>query len=103
MITVKNVTKEFAIPHEKTKTLFHKLSSVFRPAYEYERLFALRNVSFRVEAGEFVGVIGRNGSGKTTLLRILAGIYIPSSGHFKIDGEISPFLDIGVGFQGDFS
>jgi len=103
MITVQDITKEFAIPHEKTKTLFHKLSSVFRPAYEYEKLFALRNVSFRVEGGEFIGVIGRNGSGKTTLLRILAGIYYPTSGSYTINGEISPFLDIGVGFQGDFS
>jgi len=103
MIAVQNITKEFAIPHEKTKTLFHKLTSVFRPAYEYEKLFALRNVSFHVEGGEFVGVIGRNGSGKTTLLRILAGIYYPTSGSYTINGEISPFLDIGVGFQGDFS
>src|SRR5437588_12664627 len=103
MITAHNITKEFAIPHEKTKTLFHKLSSVFRPAYEYEKLFALRDVSFRVEEGDFVGVIGRNGCGKATLLRILAGVDYPSSGSYTINGKISPFLHIGIGFQGYIS
>ena len=103
MIRVEHLTKEFRIPHEKTKTLFHKLSSVFRSAYEYEKLYAVSDVSFRVEKGEFVGVLGRNGSGKTTLLRMLAGIYTPSLGSYAIDGGVSSFLDIGIGFQGDFS
>jgi lipopolysaccharide transport system ATP-binding protein len=103
MITVADITKEFRIPHEKTKTLFHKLSSVFRQSYDYEVLFALRQVSFTVREGEFVGIVGRNGSGKTTLLRILAGIYRPTSGTFVLGAPVSPFLDIGVGFQGDFS
>jgi ABC-type polysaccharide/polyol phosphate transport system ATPase subunit len=103
MISVNHLTKEFRIPHEKTKTLFHKLSSVFRTSYEYEKLLAVRDLSFDISEGEFVGIIGRNGSGKTTLLRILAGIYKPSRGTFAIDGDVSPFLDIGIGFQGDFS
>ncbi len=103
MITVTGLSKQFRIPHEKTKTLFHKLSSVFRQSYDYETLFALQGVSFTVREGEFVGVVGRNGSGKTTLLRILAGIYRQSEGSFSLEAPVAPFLDIGVGFQGDFS
>ena len=71
MITVKNITKVFRVPHERTKTLFHKLTSIFRPAYEYEKFYALRDVSFTVKQGEFLGVVGRNGSGKTTLAQNL--------------------------------
>ncbi len=103
MIEVEDISKEFRIPHEKTKTLFHKLSSVFRQSYDYETLYAVRNATFSVGEGEFVGIVGRNGSGKTTLLRILAGIYRPTSGNYRLNAEVAPFLDIGVGFQGDFS
>jgi lipopolysaccharide transport system ATP-binding protein len=99
MITVRNVTKIFEVPHERTKTLFHKLTSVFHPSYEYEQFYALRNVSIDVKKGEFVGVMGRNGSGKTTLLRIIAGVYKPTTGECDVRDEISPFLEIGVGFQ----
>lgn len=103
MVTVENVTKVFQIPHERTKTLFHKLTSIFRSTYNYEKFFALRDVSFQIEKSEFIGIIGRNGSGKTTLLRIIAGIYKPTSGQVHVKDEVTPFLEIGLGFQGDFT
>lgn len=103
MVTVENVTKIFQIPHERTKTLFHKLTNIFSSAYNYEKFFALNDVTFQIEKSEFIGIIGRNGSGKTTLLRIIAGIYQPTSGTITINEDITPFLEIGVGFQGDFT
>ncbi|MBA4318898.1 MAG: ATP-binding protein [Flavobacterium sp.] len=103
MVTVERITKVFQIPHERTKTLFHQLTSIFRSTYNYEEFFALRDVSFQIERSEFLGIIGRNGSGKTTLLRILAGIYQPTSGRVKVEEEVTPFLEIGLGFQGDFA
>jgi lipopolysaccharide transport system ATP-binding protein len=103
MIRVDQVTKIFQIPHERTKTLFHKLTSLLHSSYSYEKFYALREVSFRVQQNEFLGIIGRNGSGKTTLLRIIAGIYKPTSGNVLVKAEITPFLEIGVGFQGDFT
>lgn len=103
MVTVENVTKVFQIPHERTKTLFHKLTNIFSSTYIYEKFYALRDVSFQIGKSEFIGIIGRNGSGKTTLLRIIAGIYQPTSGNVDMKEEITPFLEIGVGFQGDFT
>ena len=56
-------------------------------------------MTFSVEQGEFFGVIGPNGSGKSTLLRILAGIYVPDSGRVTVNGLLSPFIELGVGFN----
>ena len=60
--------------------------------------YALKDVTFNVEAGETLGIIGRNGSGKTTLLRILSGIMRPSSGHFEVDGRFTSLISLGAGF-----
>ena len=65
----------------------------------YERNDALKDVSFSVDSGEFFGIFGPNGSGKSTLLRILAGIYIPDSGRVHVNGLLSPFIELGVGFN----
>jgi len=64
-------------------------------------LVALDNVSFTVQKGEILGIIGLNGSGKTTLLRIIAGVYKPDSGTVQVNGTLSPLMQIGAGFQGD--
>jgi ABC-type polysaccharide/polyol phosphate transport system ATPase subunit len=103
MISVVNISKKFKIPHERSKTLFHKLTGVFKSQYLYEEFFALNEITFKINGGEFLGIIGRNGSGKTTLLRIIAGIYRPTTGTVTVEDEITPFLELGIGFQGDFS
>jgi ABC-type polysaccharide/polyol phosphate transport system ATPase subunit len=64
---------------------------------------ALSDVSFRVEHGQMLGVVGHNGSGKTTLLRILAGVYRPDSGQVELDGRITPLLSLGAGFHPDLT
>jgi ABC-type polysaccharide/polyol phosphate transport system ATPase subunit len=66
-------------------------------------IWALRDVSFEVEPGEAVGLIGRNGSGKTTLLRLIAGIFGPTSGSLSVSGEVGALLGIGAGFHPDFT
>jgi ABC-type polysaccharide/polyol phosphate transport system ATPase subunit len=101
-IEVSGVSKTFWIPHEqraRMKEYFaHPLKRV-----EYERNDALRDVTFSVAEGEFFGVVGPNGSGKSTLLKLLAGIYRPDAGTVRVRGRLSPFIELGVGFNPEFS
>jgi len=103
MIRLENVSKVFALPHERKKTLFHFATSVFGKQYDYEPLYGLRDVNLHVRDGEFLGIIGKNGSGKSTLLKVISGIYPPSSGKVDVADEIFPMLDLGVGFQPEFT
>ncbi|CAJ35695.1 ABC transporter ATP-binding protein [Methanocella arvoryzae] len=101
-IVVRNVSKEFVIPHEKRTTLFENIKGIFSPP-SYEKFTALKNVDFVVERGESVGIIGDNGSGKSTLLKIIAKILRPTTGSVEVNGKITPFLELGVGFQPDLT
>ncbi|MFA4817327.1 MAG: ABC transporter ATP-binding protein [Parcubacteria group bacterium] len=101
-IKVENLSKTFRIPHEKISSLRGAFVGAFRKK-TYEEFKALDDVSFEVKKGEFFGIIGRNGSGKSTLLKILAGIYQTDHGSVKIDGLISPFLELGIGFNPELS
>ena len=69
----------------------------------FKRFFALKDVSLRVEAGETVGIVGRNGSGKSTLLQLVAGILTPTSGTVTVSGRVAALLELGAGFNPDFS
>ena len=97
-IDVDRVSKTFRLPHERRTTLKEYFLHPLRPVrYEVQR--ALEDVSFRVEPGEFLGIIGPNGGGKSTLLKIIAGIYRADSGTVRVNGLLSPFIELGVGFN----
>jgi len=98
VIDLRGVSKVFSIPHQKRKTAFDRIFG--RGHYTFESFHALNEVSLRVEAGEFVGIVGRNGCGKSTLLRVVAGIYPPTTGTVRVDGAVAPILELGVGFNG---
>lgn len=104
-IEVNGLHKYFDLPHERVTTVKHKFVSIVRPFSPklIERQKVLNGVSFTVPKGEFFGVVGRNGSGKSTLLKLLAGIYTPTEGTIHTEGRIVPFIELGVGFNGDLS
>jgi ABC-type polysaccharide/polyol phosphate transport system ATPase subunit len=97
-IEVAGVSKSFRIPHEQRVFFKEYFMHPFRRT-TYERNDALKDITFTVDAGEFFGVFGPNGSGKSTLLRILAGIYVPDRGRVRVNGRLSPFIELGVGFN----
>ena len=69
----------------------------------YKEHYALNNVSFQVKKGETVGIIGTNGSGKSTILKIITGVLNPTQGEVVVDGRISALLELGAGFNGEYS
>jgi homopolymeric O-antigen transport system ATP-binding protein len=91
----------FRISPERPLTL--KEAIVRRRRVRPTEIWALRDVSFAVEPGESVGLIGRNGSGKTTLLRLIAGIFRPTSGSIAAGGTVGALLGLGAGFHPDFT
>lgn len=97
-ISVRDVSKSFKLPHEKHSGLKQAIIN-FRPGKKYEMQKVLSGVSFEVEKGDFFGIVGRNGSGKSTLLKLLAQIYTPNSGAITVNGSLTPFIELGVGFN----
>ena len=102
-IIVDNVSKKFRIPHEKKRTVFQNIVGLIKRQFAYEELWALKYVSFQVEKGEALGIIGRNGSGKSTLLKIMAKVLYPDSGSIRMNGKVASFLKLGVGFQSELT
>lgn len=104
-IVVNNLTKKFDISKLKKDTQFREAfvnfvkRSIFRNGESKEEILALKDVSFSVEKGEIVGIIGRNGAGKSTLLKILSKITYPTSGFIKIQGKVGSLLEVGTGFH----
>ena len=90
--------KTFRLPHDRPSTLKQRVLHPRRSRQATE-LHALEDVSFEVDDGEFLGIIGRNGSGKSTLLKCMAGIYRPNRGSLTVSRRVSPFIELGVGFN----
>lgn len=98
-IKVENVSKAFKLPHEKTNSVKSAVVNFYRSERTFEKQQVLNNVSFEIKKGEFFGIVGRNGSGKSTLLKLIAGIYSPDQGAIVINGRLTPFIELGVGFN----
>lgn len=102
MVEVEHLSKTFKIPHERRTTVFETLTGALRQN-DYEIFNVLEDVTFSVGKGECVGIIGENGSGKSTLLKVIAKIIRPSKGKVVVRGRMTPFLELGVGFQSDLT
>jgi ABC-type polysaccharide/polyol phosphate transport system ATPase subunit len=101
-VSLSHVSKAFRLPHEQYHTLKERALHPFRTQH-FDLLRAVQDVSVDIAPGEFFGIVGRNGSGKSTLLKCLAGIYGIDSGHVSVQGRLSPFIELGVGFNPDLT
>ena len=100
-IQVENVTKIYKLYDKPIDRLKESLSLSHR---EYHRdFYALNGLSFHVEKGQTVGIIGTNGSGKSTILKIITGVLTPTTGRVEVDGKISALLELGAGFNMDYT
>lgn len=98
-IKVEHVSKTFKLPHEKVSSIKSAVVNFAGHKRTYEKQHVLNDISFEIKKGEFFGIVGRNGSGKSTLLKLLAGIYTPDKGHVQVNGKLTPFIELGVGFN----
>lgn len=98
-IRVQNVSKSFRLPHERHNSLKSLFVRGFRRKRTFEKQHVLEDISFEIKKGEFFGIVGRNGSGKSTLLKLLAQIYAPDKGGIHVNGKLTPFIELGVGFN----
>jgi ABC-type polysaccharide/polyol phosphate transport system ATPase subunit len=101
-IVVDRLSKHFKLPHQRYSTLKERALHPLR-SRTYETLRAVDDVSLEIAEGEFFGIVGRNGSGKSTLLKCLAGIYETTDGEATARGRVSPFIELGVGFNLDLT
>jgi ABC-type polysaccharide/polyol phosphate transport system ATPase subunit len=101
-VSVDHASKTFRIPHQQYHTLKERVLHPFR-SRTFDELGAVRDVTVEVQRGEFFGIIGRNGSGKSTLLKCIAGIYRIDQGEITVRGRLSPFIELGVGFNVDLT
>jgi lipopolysaccharide transport system ATP-binding protein len=101
ILEVQNISKKFLIQHQQLPYLSFrdKLSGLFSPKEATEEFWALRDISFDVQPGESIGIIGRNGAGKSTLLKILSRITPPTTGRITVRGRIASLLEVGTGFH----
>ncbi len=101
-VSIQGASKAFKLHHRQYHTLKERALHPFQ-ARTYDLLQAVDNVSVDIAQGEFFGIIGRNGSGKSTLLKCLAGIYGIDAGRMDVRGRLSPFIELGVGFNVDLT
>jgi len=99
VIIVKNLYKSFKLPHEQHNGFKQFIINFAKRKKGYEVQRVLNDINFDVKKGEFFGIVGRNGSGKSTLLKLLAGIYTPDKGLIQVNGSLTPFIELGVGFN----
>jgi ABC-type polysaccharide/polyol phosphate transport system ATPase subunit len=101
-IEVEALHKTFRVPRHRVHTLKERALHPLRRTV-YDEFHVLHGISFEIAEGEFFGIVGRNGSGKSTLLKCLAGIYSADSGTIRVAGRLSPFIELGVGFNPDLT
>mgnify|MGYP000681077121 CR=1 FL=1 len=103
IIEIQDISMRFRISNDRISSLKEFVTTALRGKLRYKEFEALKHITFTVNRGETVGIIGRNGSGKSTLLKIISGIMKPTEGKVTVCGNIVPMLELGSGFDMDLS
>ena len=105
MIKINNVGMKFNLGVEKDNSLKMIFIRMFdrKKRMKKSDFWALKNVTFQVDKGDVVGLIGSNGAGKSTLLKVVSGVMKPTEGIVEVNGAISPMIELGAGFDGDLT
>ena len=102
-IIVDNVSMKFNLSKEKVDSLKDYIIKSIKKEIKYNEFWALKNVSFTVEKGDRVGILGLNGAGKSTLLKVIAGVFKPTEGTVTKHGKMVPLLELGAGFDPQYT
>lgn len=103
MIRAKNISMRYLMTYDRIQSIKEYVVQLVKRKIKYEEFWALKDVSFEIEKGEVVGIIGHNGAGKSTLLKVISGILKPTSGELEVNGNIVPMLELGSGFDHDLT
>jgi len=103
IITVEHVSMKFSLSSEKFDSLKEYFIKTMKKQVSYDEFWALKDVSFEVERGDSVALIGLNGSGKSTMLKTIAGVLKPTKGKVTVRGTIAPLIELGAGFDMDLT
>jgi ABC-2 type transport system ATP-binding protein len=101
-VAINDIHKEFILPQHKNTSFKQTVVNIVKQNNKVKQK-VLDGVSFEVNKGDFFGIVGRNGSGKSTLLKLIAGVYSPTAGSINLDGGLTPFIELGVGFNPELS
>ena len=102
-IEVDNVSMKFNLSLEKVDSLKDYIFKTIKREIQYNEFWDLKNVSFSVEKGDRVGILGLNGAGKSTLLKVISGVFKPTEGHVDKHGKMVPLLELGAGFDPQYT
>ena len=102
-VTVDNVSILFNLNKEKVDNIKEYFIKLVTRKLHYNEFWALTDISFEIEEGERLGILGFNGAGKSTMLKVIAGVLKPTKGSVKVNGVIAPLLELGAGFDMNYT
>ena len=103
MIKADNISVCYKMPHDRIQSIKEYMVAMLKKKLKYEQFRALNGVSFEINKGEVIGIVGSNGAGKSTLLKVISGILRPTEGSVSLNGNVVPMLELGSGFDFDLT